>query len=419
MPEPTQPPPSDANGWWRSGHWGGSLTLSLACVLLLGLALRIRFALSTPQVFDEFNTVYAAQVITARGVPLLPSGYWYIHGLTFSYLEAPFVALARVLPVAPEFVWRLPSILVSLATALLLYRVGSRHFGRGTGVLAALLLTLLPESIDWGTRSRMYSLLQLLSLATVATFYRATQEQHQRSLWLLPVWFTAAMLTHLEAALLLPALVAGALVIGKGRWLLRRSSLISLGLCAVGAALPLGLERLGTAQLAGTTEGLLGVHGGLWRYLGSFDPRDLLFYAQYLLLPPRLYLTAPTLAMLVALLVRARRGPGQAPGVSPSPLPTKAFLFFCTVYAVCLIEFVLAVSWHSRDRYLHFILPLLILPAAWALWSAGASIRSALESRQPQAALATESRTYEITGAARPAAHLRPPWPGAGDGAAG
>jgi len=354
-----------------------AISLSMGCVLLLGLALRVRFALSTGQVFDEFNTIFAGQVITERGVPLLPSGYWYIHGLTFSYLEAPFVLLARLMPSATEFIWRVPGIIVSMLGLWALYRVGGELFGRGAGLVAAMLLALLPEAIDWGTRARMYSLLQLLSLLTAYCFYRATEGGRSRYRWLWPVCFTAAMLTHLEAALLIPALVMGTLALGRWRWLLRRDTLIAFACAAAGAALPLVLERLGTAQLAGTSAGLSGIHGGLGRYIG-FDPTELRYYGWYLFEPPRLYLSLAFFAVL-ALLFHADCRRSRKSEAAPAPsLPRQPLRFVCTVYAACLFEFAFAVAWHARSRYLHFLLPLLILPAAWALWAAGVSLVRAL-----------------------------------------
>jgi hypothetical protein len=38
---------------------------------------------------DEFTSVLAARAILERGLPILPSGLFYEHGVLFTYLDAP------------------------------------------------------------------------------------------------------------------------------------------------------------------------------------------------------------------------------------------------------------------------------------------------------------------------------------------
>jgi 4-amino-4-deoxy-L-arabinose transferase-like glycosyltransferase len=138
---------------------------TFVAVLILtaaAFALRLAYLLHSHPFIDEFTTVLAAVAILERGLPVLPSGLFYEHGLLFSYLDAPFVALAGEAGLFS--VARLPSLLIGTATVPLLYWVGRRWLSPGAGLVAAALLAFSPEGIVWGGRARMYALAQLLVL---------------------------------------------------------------------------------------------------------------------------------------------------------------------------------------------------------------------------------------------------------------
>src|SRR5512142_1458969 len=81
--------------------------------------LRLAYLLHSHPFFDEFTTVLAARAIVQCGLPLLPSGLFYEHGLLFTYLDAPLVGLAsdNGLFIAA----RLPSLILGAAAVPLLY----------------------------------------------------------------------------------------------------------------------------------------------------------------------------------------------------------------------------------------------------------------------------------------------------------
>ncbi|HXV99629.1 MAG TPA: hypothetical protein VEC93_14500, partial [Anaerolineae bacterium] len=54
-------------------------------LLALGLWLRLRFIRSVQLYPDEFVTLLAVQMIGEKGLPVMPSGLFYDHGLLFSY----------------------------------------------------------------------------------------------------------------------------------------------------------------------------------------------------------------------------------------------------------------------------------------------------------------------------------------------
>ena len=107
----------------------------LAQALLLGVIvavaayLRLRYAQDIHLYVDEFGTLLAVRSILERGLPILPSGTFYSHGLLFSYLDALFVSFLRL----SETVARFPSVVIGALTVPLVYLVGKRLFSSGVG----------------------------------------------------------------------------------------------------------------------------------------------------------------------------------------------------------------------------------------------------------------------------------------------
>ncbi len=244
-------------------------------VLLLTAAafgLRLAYLLHSHPFIDEFTTVLAARVISQRGLPLLPSGVFYEHGLLFSYLDAAFVALTGDTISFP--VVRLPSLIVGTASVPLVYWVGRKWLSPRAGLVAAALLAFSPEGVVWGGRARMYALAQFLVLILAYLVYegsrrgggsRAHASSYQaRRLALLTLM--ATLLTQLGALILVPPLLLGALIVGwmtrsvgTNPWFWRRAALVEgVGLSAV-VGLGVLVKRLGrpvgAAPLGSATAG--------------------------------------------------------------------------------------------------------------------------------------------------------------------
>jgi len=66
--------------------------LWLVPLLLAGFWLRLSYLLGANYFFDEFISMLAAQMVAKRGLPILPSGLFYDHGLLLSYLSGVFIA---------------------------------------------------------------------------------------------------------------------------------------------------------------------------------------------------------------------------------------------------------------------------------------------------------------------------------------
>jgi 4-amino-4-deoxy-L-arabinose transferase-like glycosyltransferase len=375
-------------------------------VLFLAAAafgLRLAYLLHSHPFFDEFTTVLAAQAILQRGLPLLPSGLFYEHGLLFTYLDAPLVGLADSggLFIAA----RLPSLILGTAAVPLLYWLGRRWFSPRAGLVAATLLAFSPEGMVWGGRARMYAMLQLLVILLVFFAYQGCSgEGRARWRWLALFTLLAALLTQFGALIVVPPLIVAVAVIGwltrpgGGRpWFLRRAALaegaalalaVGLGILVKRLGQPLGAAPLGSdgagnllAELVGTITyqaGLVLDGGAAIKFLG-----------QQFGVPHHVWLAFVALAGGLAGLVLwfiARRPVRAVTNGTPSAqdsrtlvspsyslLPTPySLLYLWLVFGLTIVEMVtLLEPWRRNPRYLVMLLPLFYLGVAAGLEKIG------------------------------------------------
>jgi 4-amino-4-deoxy-L-arabinose transferase-like glycosyltransferase len=133
-------------------------------------------------------------MVVRKGIPQLPSGLFYDTGLLFSYVVAAFVGLAGF----GEAVARFPSIFLSLLSVAVTFRLGTRFFSPAVGLLAAALLSLAPEAVMWGARSRPYAQFQLWVIVGVWALAEGVTHRW-RGRWRVIFWLAvaAAALSHL------------------------------------------------------------------------------------------------------------------------------------------------------------------------------------------------------------------------------
>jgi 4-amino-4-deoxy-L-arabinose transferase-like glycosyltransferase len=224
----------------------------LPVIVAAGAALRLGYFLNGDPFVDEWATMLVARSIWERGLPILPSGTFYGHGMLFSYLDALFLA---VLGWTPE-VAQLPSLLAGLATIPLAYLVGRQLFARNEscapaearggatdsrsvaiGLLAAALLALDPVAILWAGRARAYTLQQVFVLLAMLWL-------QQRRYLLFALAFVGAVFAHAEASLLLPGFALGALLAAGWAVLRRPRAWLALALSAVAVMARFGVHRL-------------------------------------------------------------------------------------------------------------------------------------------------------------------------------
>jgi mannosyltransferase len=165
-------------------------------VLLVGFALRA-WAIAYPDLtFDEVATVFIAQRPPLEILRYL-TGAIREHPPAYYLLMSPWLDVAG----RSEFVVRYPSALAGILTIAVAARFGRRLLGREGGWWAGLLLAVLPFAVWTGQTARMYSLVLLLALATMETWWQLQDPTPQRWSLFIVLSLVGAM-THYYLALL-------------------------------------------------------------------------------------------------------------------------------------------------------------------------------------------------------------------------
>lgn len=183
----------------------------LLALFLAGFGLRLLFWLSNVYHTDEFITMLAAKMVAQRGLPILPSGLFYDHGLLYSFLSGALVALFGF----EEQIARWPALLAGVITIGVYFAGGRRLFGSPVvGLLAATLVTFDELSLKWSAWARMYSLAHLfvlLSLVWLLLVLFKPIGQYKRYLFLL--FLALALFSHTLTFFIFPPLVLLSLLV--------------------------------------------------------------------------------------------------------------------------------------------------------------------------------------------------------------
>ncbi len=365
---------------WYKGIDG---TWASAAVLLLGFVLRLWYALQADPFVDEPTTLLVARAIAASGLPTLPSGLFYGNDLPFSYLAGGAVALAGSHPTAEAHLLavRLVSVTAGVLTIGLVFAIGRRSFSPSAGFFAALLLALSPEAVLWGGRARAYAVLGLVVTVAATLFYAGLSPGRARGALLRRlglVLLVVATFIHPEAALLLPAMAVGAVLVNGWRWWSGPAHLAELLLAGVGVAARYGLQIAlargwigGFATLVGSRPPLSWPEDWLLRLESVrpffFDPERLAWTLLALL---ALVAAARSLAtgrrVLAGQRVLAGRGIDAGRGV-PAERGAgrdRATLYFSACLWLVPVGMLLALgSTYQSPRYLVMLLPIFALLA--------------------------------------------------------
>ncbi|MFQ5612155.1 MAG: ArnT family glycosyltransferase [Anaerolineae bacterium] len=185
----------------------------LFLLLLVGLWFRLFFMLALVYHIDEFISMLAASMVARRGLPILPSGLFYDHGLLLSFLSGAFVALLGF----REEIARWPVLLMSVFSIAAYYATASRLFGsRTTGLLAATLIAFDILSITWGVRARMYTPAHLFVLLSISLLVESMLKQSsRRGRYVFIVLLAGALFSHTITFLIVPPLAILFLVFAR------------------------------------------------------------------------------------------------------------------------------------------------------------------------------------------------------------
>ncbi len=206
----------------------------LFSLILLGFFARATFWQAEIFHVDEFITLLATVQVAETGLPILPSGLFYDHGLLFTYLAAAFVRLTDF----SEEIARWPSVLLSTATIAAYYVAARRLFDSPlAGVLAAAISATDQLSIVWGGRARMYSAAHLFSLLTLVWLFVGTLKQPTaRTRYLSLLFLLGLLLSHTVSFLMLLPLsltLALATLFYRRDWLTQPRLWLEIGVAAV------------------------------------------------------------------------------------------------------------------------------------------------------------------------------------------
>ncbi len=327
----------------------------LTLVLLAGGWLRWQFIQTVHLYPDEFVTLLAMDMIRQKGVPVLPSGLFYDHGLLYSYLAAGASLLGNAA------LWgRLTSLLFGLATIVLTYFVGKRWFSPATGLLAATGIAFAPSAIQWSGRVRMYAMLQFLVLLAVWLLGEDTLRRNIRAAWLAVGVYFAALLTQFVAVALLPSLVlaeVGVLWRQKRRrvtdwqvwlWLMAVAGAVLVAFLVKRAGQPKGIAPL---QQTNPID-------GIWQVVQIYTHLSLDVAGSWRTLAP-FFTQPPALAFSLFALVAIGF---QVSGFSSQRLAV-GFLAGILVVTTGVMLFLVAPD-RRDDKYLFMLLPALLLLGA-------------------------------------------------------
>jgi hypothetical protein len=346
----------------RAERSSWAIAILLLVITALGFAFRLAYALDVPFFVDEYLQVRAAERIVAQGVPLLPSGNFYSHGLFLSYLVAGLIGLGA----RADWLLRLPVLLLSTACIPLTYWLGRRAFSAATGLLAAGALAVAGDAILWGGRVRMYAPLQFFALALTAVFYLWVVEERDRSLYraLFVLAFWGALFSHAEAMLLLPILAAWALVQRGWQWSLRPANWGAFALAGLSVLAEILLRGLGPPVQARLGPGIFQPQARQYLGTGIDWPGVAKVVEPLFLAPERL---APTLLVIAGmgwLLVRLALS--RREGVLDVHDRGLLYLYTLLVPVLLLLLFAVDPEWKS-PRYGLMLLPHYFLIAAAVL----------------------------------------------------
>ena len=203
-----------------------ALRVAMGCGLLL-IAFALFYRLGSPVLFEDPNDGQYAEV--AR--EMIESGDWISPQLNYVlFLNKPpltywLVASAYAGFGVNEFAARLPGVLVTLLTLLLIYRLGRELFDPLTALLAVCVYAGMPSTLVEARMIRPDSILTATTLGALLAFavaLRSTGSHRRRALYGLQLALAAGLLDKGIVALLLPAFPIAVIITVERRWDLLR-----------------------------------------------------------------------------------------------------------------------------------------------------------------------------------------------------
>jgi 4-amino-4-deoxy-L-arabinose transferase-like glycosyltransferase len=166
--------------WWVRDRESTAQIISVALVMFLAAGIRL-WGLNQIG-FNTDEAVYAGQAAAIAQVPVLKDIFpiFRAHPLLFQFLLALLFNFG-----VSDLAARLLAVAIGVITVYIVYRLGSMLYGESTGILAALILAVMPYHV---VVSRQVLLDGSLVLCTTLTLYLLARYALTRN----PIWLHAA-----------------------------------------------------------------------------------------------------------------------------------------------------------------------------------------------------------------------------------
>ncbi|OQY48168.1 MAG: hypothetical protein B6242_03255 [Anaerolineaceae bacterium 4572_78] len=339
--------------------------------LLLAFWLRWDFSLVVNLWQDEFASILAMQMIRQKGVPILPSGLFYEHGLLYSYLASMLTFFGQTENLSYSYhedfaLWgRMTSLIFGLLTIALAYRFGKRWFSNKVAILTVIALSMAPTAIAWSGRVRMYTLAQFLILLTIMLMLEGIWHDNRWASWFAILTCFLAMFAHFVSVLvLIPLVIAELTFTVKAQNTLKMirekvMRFITLMGCVIIAFLikragqPTGIEPIQADNAAIGLWDILNIYGHI-----SFDiVNSWQAISPFFLDPPIIIFSIFALFVGVHNILQGmRRGFRTPETMQPAVLFLMIVLFLTTIEMLFFVG-----ESRQDDKYLFILLPVLIL----------------------------------------------------------
>ena len=183
--------------------------LALIFLTISGFILRIYGLGQQSLWYDEGYSINAAMAMLDKGLPVLPSGTFYSHGI----LNTSLIAASMGMFGKTEFAARLPGVIFGTLTIPLAFFFVQKIGGKRTALITAFLVTFLAIEIAWSRQARMYPQLQFFYILSLYLFYLFTQKRSSKLLALTIISTICAVLSHTYGFSLILVYVAYLLLI--------------------------------------------------------------------------------------------------------------------------------------------------------------------------------------------------------------
>lgn len=195
-------------------------TLIVACVgAIASASLAVRMPAMTARSLhhDEVTIALYAESVQEQGTPVITAGPIDKPLRTYELLPYP-IALSVSLFGRSDFAVRLPALMFSTLTLVLIFYVGYRLWGPATGLFAAAIYAYTPFALVWGTNAFHPQQTQFFALSTTYLFYRAIHKDpiDARFAYAAAASFIVTYLSWEPSGLLLLSLFT-CLVVARGR----------------------------------------------------------------------------------------------------------------------------------------------------------------------------------------------------------